>query len=144
MLHHTGIDTAWLARLVKAYLAECRREGINHDIAFCQMCLETGFLKFEGTVSRYQNNFCGLGATDPYTSGDWFGSVEEGVRAHVQHLKAYANNEPLASPVVDPRFYRVSRGSVRTVYDLTGKWASDPAYGQKIDQLLQRLYGFKP
>jgi len=139
--NNQGVDSVLLRRIIKAYLDECAREGVNHDVAVCQMCLETGFLKFDGTVSRYQNNFCGLGATGPYIQGEWFGTVELGVRAHIQHLKAYASLEPLRSPLVDPRFHRVIRGSVLTIWDLTGTWASDPGYGLKIDQLLRRLYG---
>jgi len=128
-------------RLVKTYIIEANREGVNYEVAFCQMCLETGFLRFEGSVSRFQFNFCGLGCVDAYSGGDWFGSMEEGVRAHIQHLKAYASREAVRSPIVDPRFNNVRRGSVNVVTDLTGKWATDPAYGQKISDLINRLYG---
>jgi len=34
------------------------------------MCLETGFLRFNGSVSRFQNNYCGLGAINSLTAGD--------------------------------------------------------------------------
>ncbi len=139
--NNQGVDSMLLGRIIRAYLDECAREGVNHDVAVCQMCLETGFLKFDGTVSRYQNNFCGLGATGPYIQGEWFNTIELGVRAHIQHLKAYASREPLRSPLVDPRFHRVIRGSALTIWDLTGNWASDPRYGLKIDHLLRRLYG---
>jgi len=134
------LDTNYIKRLIKTYLVECSLEGINYEIAICQMCLETGFLRFGGSVSRFQNNFCGLGATDAYTAGDWFGSMEEGVRAHIQHLKAYASVDPIKTPVVDKRLKRVRRGTVITVYDLTGRWAADPDYGDKISYLLKRLY----
>lgn len=140
--NNVRIDTGYANRLVRAYIRECRREGVNHDIAVCQMCLETGFLRFNGSVSRYQNNFCGLGATDAYTAGDWFGSMEDGVRAHIQHLKAYASVEPITPPHVDKRLAHVRRGTVTTIHDLTGRWAADPAYGVKIDMLLKQLYLF--
>ena len=128
-------------RLVKTYIIEANREGVNYEVAFCQMCLETGFLKFEGSVSKYQHNYCGLGCVSMFSGGDWFGSMEEGIRAHIQHLKAYASVEPVRSPVVDPRFSNVQRGSVRMVTDLTGKWATDPEYGKKISSMIARLYG---
>ncbi|MEI7980726.1 MAG: glucosaminidase domain-containing protein, partial [Bacteroidota bacterium] len=140
LINNRGLDSLYVARLVKTYIIECRIEGVNHDVAFCQMCLETGFLRFTGSVSRYQNNFCGLGAINAYTAGDWFGSLEEGVRAHIQHLKAYASVDRIVSPVVDHRFGRVQRGTVFTIYDLSGTWAADPEYGSKIDYLLQKLY----
>jgi hypothetical protein len=139
--YNTYIDPVYVARLVKTYIIECRREGINYDVAFCQMCLETGFLTFTGSVSRYQNNFAGLGAVNAYTDGDWFGSMEEGVRAHIQHLKAYASWDPITPPLADRRLQHVPRGTVKTIYDLTGSWAADPAYGNKINGLLKKLYG---
>ncbi len=138
--NNSYLDSAFVARLVKTYIIESRREGVNYDIAICQMCLETGFLRFNGSVSRFQNNFCGLGATDGYTAGDWFGSMEEGVRAHIQHLKAYASIDPITPPYADKRLVHVRRGTVFTIHDLPGRWAADPAYGEKINSLLNQLY----
>ncbi len=137
--NNTGADHTYVTKLVTTYIAESKREGVNHDVAVCQMCLETGFLRFTGSVSHYQNNFCGLGATDPWSAGDSFRNMEEGVRAHIQHLKAYACNEPLVPPLVDPRWYHVKRGSARTIHELAGRWASDPDYGLKIEGLLKQL-----
>ena len=135
-------DTNIVKRLVRYYIIESNREGVNYEVAFCQMCLETGFLRFEGSVSRFQNNYCGLGCVDICSQGDWFASMEEGVKAHVQHLKAYASLEPVRGPLVDPRFDNVRRGSVIKVTELTGKWAGDPEYGQKISALIHRLYTY--
>lgn len=140
LLHNTELDSNYVIRLMKTYIAESRREGVNHDVAVCQMCLETGFLRFTGSVSRYQNNFCGLGAVNAWSEGDRFNSLEEGVRAHIQHLKAYASYDPVESRLVDKRFMNVRRGSVVTIHDLTGRWAADPDYGSKIDNLLNKLY----
>lgn len=134
-------DATMVSRLVKTYIIEANREGVNYEVAFCQMCLETGFLRFEGSVSKYQYNYCGLGCVELFNGGDWFASMEEGVRAHIQHLKAYASFEAVRSPLVDPRFSNVRRGSVKVVTELTGKWATDPGYGQKISSLITRLYG---
>ncbi|MGA0201229.1 MAG: N-acetylmuramoyl-L-alanine amidase, partial [Prochlorotrichaceae cyanobacterium] len=50
------------SEIAKLYREEAAIEGINHDIAFCQMCLETNFLRFGGDVKANQNNFAGLGA----------------------------------------------------------------------------------
>ena len=141
LLQNNGeADTNAVKKLIKVYIIEANREGVNYEAAFCQMCLETGFLRFEGSVSRYQNNYCGLGCVDMFSGGDWFANMEEGVRAHIQHLKAYASLEPLRTPVVDPRFNNVQRGSVKLVTDLTGRWATDPDYGQKIAALIKRLH----
>jgi len=138
--HNRSVDTGYLHRLLNTYITEATAEGINYDIAVIQMCLETGFLRFNGTVSRFQNNFCGLGATGSTVAGDWFGSMEEGIRAHIQHLKAYASTDPLKNQVVDKRFHHVRRGTVFTIHDLTGRWATDPRYGEKLAYLLKKLY----
>ncbi|MFW6359808.1 MAG: N-acetylmuramoyl-L-alanine amidase, partial [Chroococcales cyanobacterium] len=79
--------------IAKIYREEASIEGVNYDIAFCQMCLETGFLRFGSDVSPSQNNFAGLGAIGGGEAGASFPSARIGVRAHVQHLKAYASLE---------------------------------------------------
>jgi N-acetylmuramoyl-L-alanine amidase len=127
--------------LPKLYREEATIEGINHDIAFCQMCLETDFLVFGGDVDPDQNNFCGLGTIGGGIQGASFPSARIGVRAHIQHLKAYASTDPLLlNPPVDPRFSLVSRGVAATIQGLSGRWAVDPNYGDSITALLRRLY----
>ena len=43
--------------------------------------------------------------------GNSFGSVREGIRAQIQHLKAYASSDGLNNACVDPRFSYVKRAS---------------------------------
>ncbi|MDR1458529.1 MAG: glucosaminidase domain-containing protein [Puniceicoccales bacterium] len=129
------------------YVAECEAEGINHDIAFAQMCHETNWLQFGGQVDPKQNNFAGLGATDDGAKGASFPSIEIGVRAQVQHLKAYASTGSLNRDCVDPRFTNVEkssyRGSAKTLDDLTGKWATDPLYANNIKKKLRNMFVIK-
>ena len=139
MRTHASARESDVKRIAKFYISEAAIEGVNHDVAFCQMCLETNYLRFGGDVGRWQNNFCGLGATGGQACGASFETVQLGVRAHIQHLKAYAGTTPLNRPVVDPRFSHVRRGSAPYVQDLTGKWATDPQYGLKIRRKLQAL-----
>ncbi len=131
---------AALTDLPKIYIRECAIEGINHDLAFVQMCLETKFLNFRGNLSADQNNFANLGGTN----ADWasFSTPEAGVRAHVQQLKAYANTAPLQQPLIAPRFDIVMRGIAPTVRQLTGRWSTDRHYGQKILAMMRRMYEF--
>jgi len=124
------------------YVEESAVEGINHDTAFAQMCLETGFLRFTGLVSPEQNNFCGLGATGPGQPGERFPDPRTGVRAHIQHLKAYATDIPLKQDLVDPRYYFVRFGSSPAIRGLSGTWAMDELYADKIANILERLYIF--
>jgi hypothetical protein len=122
------------------YIEEARKEGINSDVAFVQMCLETGFLKFGGLVTGDMHNYCGLGAIDSSQRGERFPTEEIGVRAHVQHLHAYALTTPLKGELVDPRYkYVQPRGKAPDIFGLAGTWASDKAYGQKLDALLEDL-----
>jgi hypothetical protein len=136
---HPGIEQPY-ATLPQDYREEASIEGINYDIAFCQMCLETDFLRFTGPIKPIQNNFAGLGASGGNAEAASFASQRVGVRAHIQHLKAYANTEPLVLDVVDPRFRFVARGIAPLVGSLSGSWSNDPEYGKKILTLLKALY----
>jgi hypothetical protein len=138
--YNKKMDKKRASELAQIYIEEAKNEGVNHDIAFAQMCLETGFLTYNGSVKPIQNNFCGLGATNKFEPGDSFESIRIGVRAHIQHLKAYADHQKINTLLVDKRFKFIKRGSAKTVQSLTGKWATDPDYGDKIDRLLEDLY----
>ncbi len=136
---HPEADAQAVLALAEIYVEEARIEGVDHDVAFCQMCHETNYLRFSGDVRRHQNNFAGIGATGGGVPGDSFESERIGVRAQIQHLKAYASTQRLRRPLVDPRFWRVPRGSAPYVENLTGKWATDPRYDVKIIKILQSL-----
>ncbi|MBR1629420.1 MAG: glucosaminidase domain-containing protein, partial [Lachnospiraceae bacterium] len=104
-----------------------------------QICKETNFLQFGGTVQAKQCNFAGLGATDGGGKPETFSDVREGVRAQVQHLKAYACTDDLQNLSVDPRFNKVERGTAEYVEWLgirenpNGKgWATAKHYGYSL------------
>ncbi|MEM6501521.1 MAG: N-acetylmuramoyl-L-alanine amidase [Cyanobacteria bacterium P01_C01_bin.89] len=126
--------------LPNLYREEASAEGVSYDVAFAQMCTETRFLQFGGGLQSSQNNFGGLGDISGFADGASFISARLGVRAHIQHLKAYASTEPLAKEVVDPRFSFVPRGSAAEVQQLTGRWSDDPNYGDKVISRLRQLY----
>ncbi|AYE36394.1 glucosaminidase [Borrelia turcica IST7] len=136
------LESEYVQVIAQTYIDEALIEGINYDIAYAQMLLETGILKFNGVVSKEQYNFSGIGATDNFTKGNSFSNIKEGIRAHIQHLKAYASSQDINSNMVDPRFYLVKRGSAPTIYDLTGKWAQDKFYDKKLKKILLRLLEF--
>ncbi|WP_167930582.1 N-acetylmuramoyl-L-alanine amidase [Olsenella sp. SW781] len=118
---------------------EATAEGVRAEVVFCQAMHETGWLRFGGDVSVGQCNFAGIGATGGGAAGATFGDVRTGIRAQVQHLKAYASTEPLNNPCVDPRFHYVTRGIAPTLDDLDGRWATGNGYGSKIYSLIQEL-----
>lgn len=132
--------------LPEVYIAEGEKEGIRGDVAFAQSLVETGFFRFGGDVSPEQNNFCGLGATGNGAPGNSFPDAPTGIRAQIQHLKAYANDEPLNGACIDPRFKYVTRGCAPYVEWLgipdnpKGKgWAAGKGYGAAILQLLEDM-----
>jgi len=133
-------DKSFVDDLAFIYIEEAAIEGVNHDVAFTQMCLETGFLRYGNLVSPEQNNFCGLGATGPGQPGLSFPTPRIGVRAHIQHLKAYATDAPLELELVDPRYRFVRLGSSPSIWGLAGTWAADRSYADKIHNILNRLY----
>ena len=127
------------------YVDEAMAEGINSDLAFAQMCLETGFLRFGGLVQEDFHNYCGLGAMDSEHPGEKFENEEMGVRAHIQHLQAYATTEEvtLHKELVDPRYNWVHKTKfIETIYQLADTWATDPQYGQKLESNLVNMETF--
>ena len=118
---------------------EAGYEGVNGDVLFAQVMLETNYLRFGNDVKPEQCNFGGLGATGNGNPGLSFRDVRTGIRAQVQHLKAYGSHEPLNNACVDPRFLLVTRGSAPTIFDLSGKWAASQTYGESLDRIIRHL-----
>ena len=125
--------------IVRLYYEEAGAEGVRADIALCQALKETGFFAYGGDVLPAQNNYCGLGATGNKAKGAYFATPQEGVRAHIQHLMAYATTERPHAPLVDPRYdlvrlYRTDiYGKIKHWTGLNGVWAvPGTSYGQDI------------
>lgn len=121
------------------FYEEAIAENIRPEVAFCQTMKETGFLQFGHDVKPDQCNFAGLGATGNGNAGNTFASVREGIRAQIQHLKAYATTDNLINACVDSRFNYVKRGSAPYVEWLGKKenptgdgWATGANYGTDI------------
>lgn len=143
--HNPNYSKKKITEMAEIYISESEMENINSDAAFVQMCLETGFLKFGNLVTPEMNNFCGLGAIGPENPGEVFPDVKTGIRAHIQHLQAYATpaDVELNNPLVDPRYSWPHKAkNAKTVFDLAGNWAADKEYGVKLDNLLSELEKF--
>jgi hypothetical protein len=141
MRYNPAGDIERASRLAQLYIEEAEQEGVNHDIAYAQMILETGWLRFTGIVRPEMNNFCGIGATGNTKTGHTFTTERDGVRAHIQHLKAYATPDTPVNPIIDPRYNLVNpKGKAPTISGLAGTWAKDTAYANKIRALLERMY----
>ena len=146
--------------IAKVFFLLADEYHINPMRAIAQSILETGWFKFEGSsVSASQHNYCGLGATGGGVSGASFATIEEGVRAQLQHLYAYGCKDslPKGEITVDPRFKYVTRGIATYWEQLAGRWAvpgfdgTDPlvamnkglTYGQKINNIYEGLMATK-
>lgn len=126
--------------LAQHYIKEADFEGINSDVAFVQMCLETGFLRFGGLVTADMHNYCGLGAIDAQNRGERFATPQQGVRAHIQHLHAYGTTTQLKGVLIDRRYkYVQPRGKAQDIHGLAGTWAADLSYGEKLESLIRQL-----
>lgn len=147
---YTGNEVApTIQDFCRIYLEEAKAEGIRGEVAFCQAMLETGYLKFGGDVKKEQYNFAGLGATGGGTGGATFPDIRTGIRAQIQHLKAYASKEALKQECVDPRFHLVKRGTAEYVQWLGiqenpygAGWATGAEYGYKILDLISKLKSY--
>ena len=144
--YYRNSDAPDIQTFCRIYIEECNVEGVKTEVAFSQAMLETGFLKYGGDVDISQYNFAGMGATGG-VPGLSFSSVREGIRAQIQHLKAYASNEALNGACVDPRFQYVSRGCAPYVEWLginenpyRKGWAAAKNYGYTIrDNYISQL-----
>lgn len=141
--------------IAELYIEIGKKYNIRGDLAFAQAVKETGFFQFYGIVQPDQNNFCGLGATGVVNDGDelqngvnperavylpgvhgiTFGTVADGVEAHIQHLYAYASADELPDgcELVDPRFKYINRGIAPLWTGLNGRWTvPGNGYGESI------------
>ena len=122
-------------------------ENVRPEILYAQIMLETGYLQYGGDVEINQFNFGGLGATGNGVKGNSFRDVRTGIKAQVQHLKAYASAEPLkATQIVDERFKYVTRNTAPYVEWLgikenpAGKgWAASAGYGFNLMKIVNNL-----
>ena len=145
-----------LETFCRIFVEEAGKEGIKAEVVFSQTLLETGYLKFGGQVKIEQFNFAGLGATDGGASGADFSiyggnGVRMGVRAQVQHMKAYASStitkETLKTECVDPRFDLISPKGCAPYVEYLGQkenpmgkgWATAEKYGYNIIEIMNRL-----
>jgi hypothetical protein len=143
--YRASVPVAELARL---FVEEGRAEGVAGDLAFAQSVLETGWFRWpaHGQVTPTHNNFSGIGACDGGTcTVARFPNARIGVRAQIQHLRAYADptvtTSNLAYPLESPRFHLVSPKGRSPYWEQFGggNWATDPAYGSKILTLYRSM-----
>jgi hypothetical protein len=133
------------------FIEEGAAEGITGDVAFMQSVVETAWFRFSGSIPASANNFAGIGATDTDPLPATFPDARTGVRAQIQHLRAYADPTaltctvpPLHHPCVDPRFdLVVPKGKAPTWNQMgNGNWATAPTYASSILGLYTEALAF--
>lgn len=144
ILGEGGADT--IEAFCQIYYEEAEKEGVRAEVAFAQSMKETGWLEYGGDAKIAQYNFAGIGTTGGGEPGNSFSDVRTGVRAQIQHLKAYATEEALNEICVDERYEYVKKGSAPYVEWLgqqenpTGAgWATGENYGYDIVEMIQRM-----
>lgn len=139
---------------VERYVIEMYRlapqVGFDPAILVAQSAQETG-----NWQSRYWNerlNPAGLGVTgDPAqnAASPTFPTGTIAARAQIAHMHAevYGSSRPLPDVLqgVDPTYQRVFdagwAGTIRTIEDLTGTWAVDPEYHNKLVTRANAIFG---
>lgn len=128
------------------YYEEAIAEGVRPEVAFVQTMKETGWLQYGGDARIEQYNFAGLGTTGGGVAGNSYPDVRTGIRAQIQHLKAYATDQPLNQDCVDERYTYVAKGSAPYVEWLGQNenpngygWATGLDYGYSIVSMIENL-----
>ena len=128
-----------MVELARIFVDEGNAQNIRGDLAFAQSILETGWFRYEGSmVKPGHNNYSGLGACDSCSVGNIFATPQDGVRAQIQHLWAYADPQAdprrTARPLTDIRFtYVRPYGRAQTWEAMgNGNWATGGGYTEKI------------
>lgn len=143
--------TVPLETMAQYFVEEGAAEGVTGDVAFMQSVVETGWFRFSGSVPASHNNFAGIGATDVNPAPAMFPDARTGVRAQIQHLRAYADPTavtctmpPLHNPCVDPRFHLVVPKGKAPTWDQmgNGNWASASTYAGSILGLYREALAF--
>ncbi len=133
-----------VSEIARYFIEEGAREGVAGDVAFVQAILETGWFRFSERTPPHHNNFAGIGAVDGGSSSAAFRSARIGVRAQIQHLRAYADPTTtcsnFATARVTPRCHLVTpKGKSPNWADMgAGNWATDPGYATKIATLYRQ------
>ena len=101
------------------------------------------------SIETFATMYCeeaALGTTGGGVPGNAYPDVRTGIRAQIQHLKAYASTEPLNQACVDERYEYVLKGCAPYVEWLGQKenpagtgWATAEKYGYSIVDMIGKM-----
>jgi len=138
---------------LRAYVMEVYRlaplVGIDPAIVIAQSAHETGWWQSPAWTDHL--NPAGIGITGPDVASPSWESGVDAARAQLVHLFLYAvgpipPGHPLEPHIpLDPRYEAAlsagRAGRARSLADLTGLWATDPDYAERIARVGNRLFG---
>lgn len=141
---------------VAAYLVAlemwCRRVGLDFALLAAQSAHETNWWRSDAWLTSL--NPAGIGITDGPNVGRVYSGGADAAAAHVVHMYAYVYGPvPTLHPLspytrLDPRYNEVANGrlagSVSTLDDLTGRWATDLRYSEKIAAVARAIWPSGP
>lgn len=124
--------------------------GFDPSLIVAQSALETGYWHSKWWDERL--NPAGLGINDDPSTHPYSGEFPNGTiaaRAQLAHMHAEVYGDRVALPSVlqgvDVTYERVFQagwaGTVVTLEDLSGTWATDPEYGWKISKVAANIFG---
>jgi hypothetical protein len=124
--------------------------GFDPSLLVAQSALETGYWKSKWWDERL--NPAGLGINDDPSTHPYSGKFPNGTiaaRAQLAHMHAEVYGNRVALPAqlqgVDVTYENVIKagwaGTVVTLEDLSGTWATDPLYGWKISRVASYIFG---
>ena len=146
---HGVYSEAEVKAIADDYFAVAGPVGVDPLIAASQMIEETAHLSsFWSQPPRH--NMAGIGVTGEAGAGVSFPSAQEGVRAHIGRLLAFALKAGTETPgqlslIEEALSFRPlssdHRGVAPTLGGLAGRWAADPQYADKIARLANQVIG---
>lgn len=143
-----GYSSIEIHEVVGLYVGFCTRMQVNPLLALVQMIHETANLKSPWSQIPHRNP-AGIGVTGAPGVGVSFPSWSSAVLAHVGRLCAYAMPEMSQSRYGSeltvalswrPLPKQFKRGGYPLLKDLTGVWATDRDYHNKIIRLGEAIF----
>lgn len=136
------------------YLKELQRICLAYSLNFSALVAQSAHETANWTSGIWVSdlNPAGIGIVGGGRNlGVQYKSGVEAARAHAYHMMLYTHGYPPNHSLInewkdlDPRADAVASsgllGSVNTIEDLTGKWATDPEYHNKIESKLFAIFG---
>ncbi len=125
-----------IREILNIYFSESLSENTNPLVPIAQMLYHTKYFKSkEITETTFNFGFIGSDNAESKWASASFPTPTLGIRAHIQHIKAYSTTDPIKSEIVDPRYPILVReglvGTKNTLREMLGSWYP-PENSEKI------------